>query len=329
LAMEPPTAMTGDAITAAKVTLLQKVKTLTLDDGECFLGQFGKHGDEPGYLDDKTVPEGSRCATFASVVLNVDNARWKGVPFLFTAGKGMDERVCEIRIRFKPQPPNMMMGVDTHNELVLRVQPDESIYMVIVAKEPGITAEQVRKPVVMDMKLAAQFTGAYVGDAYERMYLNAARGDQALFVSAAELVEAWRIFTPLLHQIDDKKPQPVVHPFGVLPEGYVEWAKELGITIKETWQEYLVSHGGVVEEMKKVFAELDKDKSGSLSYDEIATLAKRFFDGREPDEKRVQKIFSLFDQNGDGQVTLDELLQGAQAMHRAFSDAEEFGIRAV
>ena len=54
-------------------------------------------------------------------------------------------------------------------------------------------------------------------------FLNAARGDQSLFVSAAELVEAWRIFTPLLHAIDDKKPQPVFHPFGALPEGYVSW----------------------------------------------------------------------------------------------------------
>ena len=58
-----------------------------------------------------------------------------------------------------------------------------------------------------------------MGDAYERMFLNAALGDQALFVSAAELVEAWRIFTPLLHQIDEQRPQPVVHPFGALPHG--------------------------------------------------------------------------------------------------------------
>ena len=51
--------------------------------------------------------------------------------------------------------------------------------MMTVAKEPGITAEQRRKPVVMDMSYAAQFPDAYVGDAYERMFLNAARGDQA------------------------------------------------------------------------------------------------------------------------------------------------------
>ena len=59
-----------------------------------------------------------------------------------------------------------------------RWQPDEAVYLVTVAKEPGITADQVRKPVVMDMTFASQFEGAYIGDAYERMFLNCARGDQ-------------------------------------------------------------------------------------------------------------------------------------------------------
>ena len=103
----------------------------------------------------------------------------------------MDERVCELRVRYKAKPTNMMMGVHQQNELVMRVQPEESVYMITTAKEPGITAEQVRKPAVMDMTYSTQFQRAYVGDAYERMFLNAARGDQALFVSAAELVEAW------------------------------------------------------------------------------------------------------------------------------------------
>merc|ERR1719263_469362 len=70
------------------------------------------------------------------------------------------------------------------------------------------------------------------------MLLNAARGDQALSVSAAELTEAWRIFTPILHQIDAEKPPPVVHKFGELPEGYVEWARQHGIDIAPTpWAE--------------------------------------------------------------------------------------------
>ena len=104
-----------------------------------------------------------------------------------------------------------------------------------------------------------------MGDAYERMFLNAARGDQALFVSAAELVEAWRIFTPLLHQIDEQRPQPVTHPFGMLPAGYIEWARLRGIEIHPTWHEYVICLGDKLDDITKVFAELDKDNSGKLA----------------------------------------------------------------
>ena len=179
--------------------------------------------------------------------------------------------------------------------------------MITQAKEPGITAEQHRRPVVMDMSYASQFEGAYVGDAYERMFLNAARGDQALFVSAAELVEAWRIFTPLLHQIDELRPPPALHPFGALPEGYVSWAKHHGVEIHPTWQEYVVAHGSKIEQMTKVFHELDRDGSGALSFAEVTELARRFYDGRVPTEAKVKSIFRAFDKNEKGEVTLDAM----------------------
>jgi glucose-6-phosphate 1-dehydrogenase len=323
LAMEPPSSMTGAAITQSKVDLLNKVRTLSLDDAQSvFLGQFGRHGDDSGYLEDETVPAGSRCATFASLVLSVDSDRWRGVPFLFTAGKGMDERVCEIRIRYKAQPSNAMMGVSSQNELVLRVQPDEAVYMVTVAKEPGITAEQVRKPTVMDMSYATQFKSAYVGDAYERMFLNAARGDQALFVSSAELVEAWRIFTPLLHQIDERTPQPVVHPFGALPEGYAAWARANGIELRATWQEFVVTRGAEVDQLRAIFAQVDQDADGKLSIAEVTELARRFYDGREPPAKRVHNLFQMLDEDGDGAITFEEFLKGVQSMHRTFHPDE-------
>ena len=325
VAMEPPSSMTGEAITRSKVGLLRTVSTLSLDDASSvFLGQFGRHGEDAGYLEDTTVPAGSRCPTFAAVVLKVDSDRWRGVPFLFTAGKGMDERVCEVRVRYKRQPTNAMMGVELQNELVLRVQPDESVYMVTVAKEPGITAEQVRTPAVMDMSYASQFKDAYVGDAYERMFLNAARGDQALFVSAPELVEAWRIFTPLLHQIDARQPQPVIHPFGALPDGYATWAQMNGVEIRPTWQEFVVTNGDRVEQLRAIFNQLDKNQSGTIGLADVAELAKRFYDGRIPSAARVKKIFRQFDSQTDDAhlsrivITFDEFLEGIQLMHRAF-----------
>ena len=364
LAMEPPSAMVASEIVAKKVELLSAVRALSLDEpNTAFLGQFGKLDDDhPGYLDDPTVPPGSTCPTFAATVLRVDNDRWRGVPFLFTAAKGMDERICEIRVRCELTRPEggrggrLLQGIRQQGS---RQQPSSAspgpssasagrlaaaqvqavgderddggapaerarapraagrglLYMITMAKEPGITAEQartpvvmgvapeastktppppppppspppdlprahlarrqVRKPVVMDMTYAAQFRNAYVGDAYERMFLNCARGDQSLFVSAAELVEAWRIFTPLLHQIDERKPQPVVHPFGIMPEGYASWAKANGIELRSTWHEFVAANGDHIDEMQKIFRELDVDGSNTLDLGEISELARR------------------------------------------------------
>jgi hypothetical protein len=324
MAMEPPSSMTAGAIIRAKVELLKKVKTLTLDDA--FLGQFGPGGDEKGYLDDPTVPEGSACPTFAACAITVDNERWRGVPFLFTAAKGMDERLCELRVRFKPQSVNKILGVESHNELVMRVQPDESLYMTTVAKEPGITAAQVRRPVVMDMSYKQQFEGAYVGDAYERMFLNAALGDQSLFVSAAELVEAWRIFTPLLHKIDESKPAPVTHPFGKYPAGYHEYAKKRGVEFRDTWQEYCALNPQKLNTIEKVFAELD-DGSGAISTEKVVELAERSFataKGSTGTAKRVQTIYASDSKAVGGKVTLAEVRKNAQTMSRLLEfDAEE------
>jgi len=251
LAMEPPADMSAAAILDRKVELLKAVQTLDLHTPRAaqplagaavFLGQFGpstRATQQKGYLDDDTVPPGSCCPTMAACVLAVDNERWRGVPFLLSAGKGLDERLCEFRIRFKPQPYNrQLFGADAQNELVMRVQPDEALYMVACAKQPGISAglakEERRTPIAMGLRYATQFGDGspfVCGDAYERMLLNAARGEQGLSVSASELVEAWRIFTPLLHQIDKEKPPPVVHPFGQLPAGYVEWAAAHGFDV--------------------------------------------------------------------------------------------------
>jgi glucose-6-phosphate 1-dehydrogenase len=59
-----------------------------IDKKDVLLGQYVAVGDKPGYLDDETVPKGSRCPTFAAMVLWINNPRWEGVPFIMKAGKG-------------------------------------------------------------------------------------------------------------------------------------------------------------------------------------------------------------------------------------------------
>mmetsp|Transcript_66644 Transcript_66644/g.117828 ORF Transcript_66644/g.117828 Transcript_66644/m.117828 type:complete len:547 (+) Transcript_66644:55-1695(+) len=228
LAMEPPSRLNAEGIAAEKLKLLKSMHTLKMQD--CFLGQYTASTSEPGYLDDSSVPSGSLCPTYAAVALKVENERWSGVPFLLRAGKALDERLAEVRITFKKQCYNALMPGEP-NELVLRIQPDEGIYLKCINKQPGWQQDKVA-PVELKMNYQQAFPGTYVAGAYERMLLNAARGDQALFVGSEELVEAWRIFTPLLDEIDQLKPSPVLYPFGSKwPAGLEQFAFRHGVDL--------------------------------------------------------------------------------------------------
>lgn len=236
---------------------------------------------------------------------------------MMRAGKGLDERMAEVRVTFKEQAFNKLVG-GTQNELVMRIQPDEAIYLKCMNKVPGWEQSKLA-PVVLDMTYKQSFSGSYVADAYERMFLNATKGDGTIFVGQDELVEAWRIFTPLLHEIDKKKPQPVIYPFGArVPPGMDEYAKERGITMSSNWEELLVyrsQHEGV----ESLFKELDLDGSGEINCIEMAKFAKNAYDGRELTDAQLRTIFRKLDTNSDGKLSLQEVKRGVAMLANVFA----------
>ena len=101
VAMERPVSFEAEDIRDEKVKLLKAIAPITIDD--TILGQYDKSEDnkDPAYIDDPTVPDGSRAVTFAALHLQINNERWEGVPFILRAGKALDEAKVEIRIQFK------------------------------------------------------------------------------------------------------------------------------------------------------------------------------------------------------------------------------------
>jgi glucose-6-phosphate 1-dehydrogenase len=93
IAMETPSSNSGEDIRNEKVKVLRAIPEIELDD--IVLGQYvgnpnGKTEDQKlGYLDDKTVPDGSLTATYATAIMRVKNERWEGVPFFMRCGKGI------------------------------------------------------------------------------------------------------------------------------------------------------------------------------------------------------------------------------------------------
>ncbi len=211
VAMEPPVSLDAQDVRDEKVKVLRAVPNLELKD--MVTGQYTRSNGHEGYLEEKGVPEGSVTPTFAAAVLQIKNRRWDGVPFLIRAGKGLDRKFAEIRVQFRPVPGNTFCEPGEclkPNELVIRVQPDESISYRVMNKVPGL--EMDLKETDLNLSYQAAFEGE-IPEAYESLILDVLENDQSLFIRADELAAAWDIFTPVLHEIDRERIKPENYPF--------------------------------------------------------------------------------------------------------------------
>lgn len=216
VAMEKPATCHPDDIRNEKVKVLKSIEQLSIED--VVLGQYtgnpeGKDEDaRMGYLDDPTVPNDSVTPTFALAVLKIKNERWEGVPFILRCGKALNERKAEVRVQYQDVPGDIFDGKPKRNELVIRVQPGEALYVKMMTKSPGITFDM--EETELDLTYGHRYKDVKLPDAYERLILDVFCGSQMHFVRSDELSEAWRIFTPLLHYIERERPEPIKYVYG-------------------------------------------------------------------------------------------------------------------
>ncbi|XP_074644300.1 glucose-6-phosphate 1-dehydrogenase-like [Tubulanus polymorphus] len=216
VAMEKPPSLNAEDIRTEKVKVLKSISPMKLED--LVIGQYvgkpdGVGEEKESYLDDPTVPNDSITPTYACGVVHVKNERWDGVPFILRCGKALNERKAEVRIQFKDVSGDIFSdGELKRNELVIRVQPGEAVYMKMMTKKPGMgfSAEETE----LDLTYGSRYQNVKMPDAYERLILDVFYGSQVHFVRSDELAEAWRIFTPVLHQIEAEKIKPHHYEFG-------------------------------------------------------------------------------------------------------------------
>lgn len=216
IAMEPPERLESRAISTEKAKLLRCIRPVTMEDivvGQYTASTRGQH-TFPGYVDDPTVADDSITPTFAAVRLEINNWRWADVPFMVSAGKGLEEQVAEIRIHFRDVPGNVFhgkSGCPQANQMVIRVQPDAAIYLSLTTKVPGMGMKLAPRP--LDLQYKSAFT-EQIPEAYESLLLDVIRGDSSLFIRSDELRAAWDVFTPVLHEMDRRHLVPEPYEFG-------------------------------------------------------------------------------------------------------------------
>ncbi len=214
LCMEPPATFEAEKIRDEKVKVLQAIRPPTPQDvaentvRAQYSGGLVAGEEVPGYLQEEGVPEGSRTETYAALRLEVSNWRWAGVPIVLRTGKRLARKVTEIAVMLKPVPTlafggNGSVGAQP-NQIVMTMQPNEGVSISLGAKIPG-TRMRIR-PVNMEFNYGTTFM-SQSPEAYERLIMDAMRGDATLFTRNDEVLGQWAIIDPILkawHERDDE-----------------------------------------------------------------------------------------------------------------------------
>ena len=242
VAMEPPARYDKTAIRDEKAKVLHSLRLIAPEDAAkvTVTGQYGAGAVKgelvKGYADELGKP--SDTETFVAIKAHVDNWRWQGVPFYLRTGKRLPVRRSEIAIQFKPVPHSMFTGrggLLQPNVLVIRLQPEEYIQMLVMAKEPGLDRDGVKlREVPLNLSLDAEFAGTRRRIAYERLLLDLIEGDQTLFVRRDEVEAQWRWIDAIRAGWAANGTRPKSYPAG-------SWGPSAAIALTErdnvTWQD--------------------------------------------------------------------------------------------
>ena len=214
--MEKPADGSAFAIQSEQVKVIDAL--IPIEQGKLrehlVLGQYQKGTSSDisvkGYLEEENIRVDSPTETFVAMKLFVDTPRLKGVPIYIRTGKRCERRSTEVAIQFKADP-----GV-LPNLLIIKIYPDEGIYLRFNAKKPGTTPEVV--PVFMDFCQSCVYENRInTPEAYERLIEAAFKKDKALFTSWAQVLSSWKFIDHLIERINEEN--MTVYPYSAGQNG--------------------------------------------------------------------------------------------------------------
>ena len=200
IAMEPPVNLEAGSIHNEKIKVLKALRPITLHNVEekTVRGQYTsgylKGNAVPGYLEEEGANTESTTESFVALRVDIDNWRWAGVPFYLRTGKRMQGKRSEIVVYFKQLPHNIFKESFRElppNKLIIHLQPNEGIEIEMLNKIPGIDEEIRVKKTKLDLSFSETFKASRIFGGYEKLVLEAMRGNPTLFLSREEIEQAW------------------------------------------------------------------------------------------------------------------------------------------
>jgi glucose-6-phosphate 1-dehydrogenase len=203
VAMEAPESLDARALRDAKAAVFEDLRPF--DPQRSVFGQFDGYREEDGVAEDSTIE------TFVAIRVEIDNERWRGVPFLLRTGKAMAEgrRVVSVALR---EPESQIFDADGDgatrpNEIVFELTEDPQIAVELRVKVPGPTSMITRASLSLDVERELNQHGL---EAYERLLHDVMLGDHLLFTRADEVERLWECAAPLI----DSPPEPLPYAQG-------------------------------------------------------------------------------------------------------------------
>lgn len=170
-------------------------------------GQYTQNEDSLSYRDEDSVSSTSETETFVALKLGIDLPEWKDTPIYVRTGKRMHERDTRISVVFKAENGGLQ------NVLIIKIQPEEGVYLQFNIKKPGQTYET--QTVTMDFCQSCDYMNRInTPEAYERLLNAAMQGDHSLFTSFNQVKATWSFVETIL-----KKSPKVIHPYPAYTSG--------------------------------------------------------------------------------------------------------------
>ncbi|CAH1785354.1 unnamed protein product [Owenia fusiformis] len=196
-----------------KLQLLQQVSPVK--PKQVLLGQYASYQSE---LIASAASEhvASKTPTFAASLVNIDNARWKGVPILLVAGKKLHERASYIKITFKRQIVCFEDGDSWDNtkcspyqQMLFNIGGGSiGIPAIVISQSlpyPTAVAEWTNSQQVDYFKQPGNSFNAFTAktdiDAYSSLISEVYKNNKQYFVGTDQLLASWDIWTPLLNDL--------------------------------------------------------------------------------------------------------------------------------
>jgi glucose-6-phosphate 1-dehydrogenase len=195
LLMDEPARLDVDSFGGARVEALRTVATpsqkamhRTTVRARYTAGTIGSR-TVPSYIEELGVDPDRGTETYASLTLEVDSARWAGVPFTLRSGKALRANSAEIAIHFRPLPRYLLEQWPGVEPNVLRLGLTEPyVRMAATLNGPDQQAEN------RELEVHAP---ASRRTPYANLILAMIRSDPTLFIRGDEAEEAWRIIDPV------------------------------------------------------------------------------------------------------------------------------------